>query len=65
MRAPCRGRVKPDSPKKGSQKLILVIFYISDLLETVIKIITNISLCIHTGNMVFTSMSVFVVIGVG
>ena len=65
VRIPCKGRVKPEAPKRGTQKLILVIFYIPDLLETAIKIITKIGLCIDTGNMVFASMAVVVVIGGG
>ena len=34
--------IKPDTAKEGSQKLILVIFGISDLKERLIKIITKI-----------------------
>ena len=65
MRTPCKKRVKPGPPKKGTQILILVIFDISDLLETVIKNITKIGSCIDTVDIVFTSMAVFVVTGVG
>ena len=64
MRTPCKGRVKREPPKKGTQILILVIFDISDLLETVINI-TKIGSCIDTVDIVFTSMAVFVVTGVG
>ena len=62
MRTPCKGRVKPERPKKGTQ---ILIFDISDLLETVIKNITKIGSCIDTVDIVFTSMAVFVVTGVG
>ena len=34
--------IKPDTAREGSQKLILVIFDISDLKERLIKIITKI-----------------------